>query len=555
MLGQILLGTVDQRVGLVACLGELAPLLVFFGVGLGFFDKLLDLFLAESAGGRDLDRLFFARAQILRGHMHDPVGVDVERHLVLVISRRGKDLALLGRDGRIPLDQVREDAAQGLDTQGERRHVQKQHVLDVALQHAALNGRADRHDFVGIHATMRFLAEKFADNLDDLGHSGHAADQHHFVDVLCRHARIGQGFLAGFDGALDQIVNELFQLGPRELGHQVPRPAGVRSDEGQVDLGLLRRRQLDFRPLGGFLEPLKGHPVLAQIDPLVFFELLHQPVHDPEVEIIAAEVGVAVGGLDFEDAVADLQNGDIERPAAEVVDRDALVLLLVETVGQRGGRRFVDDTKHVEAGDLPRVLGGLALAVVEVRRHGDDRLADFLPEIILRRLLHFLENHRRDFRRAVPFTAQLDVRVAVVRLDDFIGEPLDRFLHFSRTVLAPHQPLDGENGVFRVGDGLTLRDLADQPFAFVRDGDNRRSGSTAFRVGDDDRVSAAHDRDAGIGGSKIDADDLTHVRLLPCSKIHCIRRCRPYDAESSGLSCVPVDTLTIAARSNRSCNK
>ena len=35
----------------------------------------------------------------------------------------------------------------------------QQHVFHVAHQHAALNGRADGHDFVGIHALVRFLAE------------------------------------------------------------------------------------------------------------------------------------------------------------------------------------------------------------------------------------------------------------------------------------------------------------------------------------------------------------------------------------------------------------
>ena len=45
---------------------------------------------------------------------------------------------------------------------------------------------------------------------------------------------------------------------------------------------------------------------------------------------------VAVGRLDLDDAFADLEDRDVEGAAAEVVDGDRLVLLLVEAVGERG---------------------------------------------------------------------------------------------------------------------------------------------------------------------------------------------------------------------------
>ena len=43
---------------------------------------------------------------------------------------------------------------------------------------------------------------------------------------------------------------------------------------------------------------------------------------------------VAVGRLDLDDALADLENRDVEGAAAEVVDRDGLILLLVEPVAR-----------------------------------------------------------------------------------------------------------------------------------------------------------------------------------------------------------------------------
>jgi hypothetical protein len=60
-----------------------------------------------------------------------------------------------------------------------------------------------------------------------------------------------------------------------------------------------------------------------------------EPVDDGLVEVVAAEVVVARGRLDLEDAVADLEHGHVERAAAEVEDEDRLVGVLVEAVGQR----------------------------------------------------------------------------------------------------------------------------------------------------------------------------------------------------------------------------
>ena len=105
------------------------------------------------------------------------------------------------------------------------------------------------------------------------------------------------------------------------------------------------------------------------------------------VEVVAAEVRVAVGRLDLDHPLADLEDRDVEGTAAEVVDGHRLVLLLVETVGERGRRRLVHDAEDLEPGDGARVLGRLPLAVVEVGGNGDDGLGNFLAQIRFRRLL------------------------------------------------------------------------------------------------------------------------------------------------------------------------
>ena len=68
----------------------------------------------------------------------------------------------LRRDGRVAVDHLGRHAAQGLDPQRERSHVEEQDVLDLAAQDAGLDRRADRHHLVGVDALVRLLASEHA---------------------------------------------------------------------------------------------------------------------------------------------------------------------------------------------------------------------------------------------------------------------------------------------------------------------------------------------------------------------------------------------------------
>ena len=160
----------------------------------------------------------------------------------------------------------------------------------------------------------------------------------------------------------------MLELAAGDRHRQVLRAVLVGRDERQVDVGLGLEREVLLGLLGRLLEPLQGHLVLAEVDALLLLELVGDVVDQGLVPVVAAEVGVAVGREDLEDAVGHVEDRDVEGAAAQVEDGDLLVLLLVEPVGQGGGGRLVDDPGHLEAGDLAGVLGGLALAVVEVGR-------------------------------------------------------------------------------------------------------------------------------------------------------------------------------------------
>ena len=92
--------------------------------------------------------------------------------------------------------------------------------------------------------------------------------------------------------------------------------------KGRLMLVSMRRGELDLRLFRRLAQSLQCQAVLAQVDALLLLELVGEVVHDPLVEVLAAEEGVAIGRLHLEDAVADVEDRDVEGAAAEIVDGD-----------------------------------------------------------------------------------------------------------------------------------------------------------------------------------------------------------------------------------------
>ena len=130
------------------------------------------------------------------------------------------------------------------------------------------------------------------------------------------------------------------------------------------------------------------------------------------------------------------------------------------------------------------------------------------PEILLGGLLQLLQDHRGDFRRRILLAARVDARIAVARAHHLVRHHLHLFVDLVE--LAAHEALDREDGVLGVGDRLPLGHLADQPLARLRERHDRRRQAAALRVRDDDGLAAFHDRDDGVGGAEVDADDFAH---------------------------------------------
>ena len=289
----------------------------------------------------------------------------------------------------------------------------------------------------------------------------------------------------------------------------------VGGDKRKVHFRLHRRRQFDFCFLGALFQPLKREAIGTKIDPGFFFELVRKVMDEKHVEIFAAEEGIAIGRLHLEDAVANFKDGNIEGAAAQIIDGDRALLLLVQAIGKCRRGRLVDDAKNFEAGNFAGIFGCLALRVVKIGRDCNNGLGDFLAKMGFSGLFHFLQYEGGNFGRGEFFgVAALNPGIAIGGFDDFIRHHPDVFLGH-RIVEAPaDQSLDGEESMFGVGNPLAFCRLAGKPFVVAGECDNGRGCPPPFGVLDNLWGRALHNRDAGIGGPKVDTDDFRHIYFL-----------------------------------------
>merc|ERR1719401_1167965 len=387
----------------VLSVDTLLDLLVLIGKLLGLLNHLLDLLLCQAAlvvGDRDL--LALACALVLSADVQDAVGVDLKGDLDLGLATRGRgdatelelaeqvvvlghrplalkdlnvhgrlvvlvggeDLRLLGRDHRVAADELGHHATHRLDAQRQRGHVEQQDVLAaLATEDASLHRSAVGHRLIGIDAAVRLLAvEEVLDELLHLRDACGATDEHDLVNLVLLQARVLKHLLHWAQRVLEEVVVDLLEAGAGQRLREVD--AVVKSLDPEA--GLVRGAQRALGLLDLAAQLLDRALVLGHVLVVFLLEDLHEVLHYALIEILAAQVGVAVGSHHLEDAVVDGQQGDIEGAATEVVDQNVLLRLLVEAVGNGSCSGLVDNPEHVHARDRAGVLRGLPLGIVEV---------------------------------------------------------------------------------------------------------------------------------------------------------------------------------------------
>ena len=393
----------------------------------------------------------------------------------LVIRSRGEYLALVRRNRRVALDNLRANTAEGFDTQGQRRNVEEQYVLNFADQYTALNSSTNGYAFIRVNALGRFFGQELTDSFLNSRDTGRTTDEDNLVDIAAGKVSISHSLAGRFHRAFYEITGQFIELSAGQREVEVFRARSISRDERQVDVRLGHAGKLNLSFFGSFLEALSSHLVLRQVDVVFLLEFFYHPVHNLLVEVITTEERIAVGCENFERTAGEFEDGYIERTTAEVEYENRFVFVLVKAISQSSCRRFVDDTQNFETGNLTSIFGSLTLAVVEISRNRDYSLADRFAEICFSISFELLQNHSGDFLRGVILAINADL-----------------------VVIFAHMAFDGSNRAVRVGHSLTLSELTNEALTVLRETNNRRGDTAAFRVRDNGRFAAFHNGYNGV---------------------------------------------------------
>ncbi|AGZ36921.1 NAD-specific glutamate dehydrogenase [Pseudomonas sp. VLB120] len=527
-----------QALAVDLVLAQLSGLLVGTGVLEGILEHACDLAIGQAVGRFDLDAGFDARAEFAGGDAQQAIGVDLEgdadlrrtgdhgrdstqlearqgatvadqlalalqdvdHHRRLAIFVGGEFLGASHRDGGIARNHLFHQPAHGLKPKGQRDDVQQQQFATLATitgQGIGLDGSTDGYHLVRVDRGQRRTAEQCTDGVAHARNAGGTAYHDHGTDLVELNATITHGAAASLETAGDQWLDHGFECSAAQLA--LP---GAVADTDHVGIGqglLGSAGALQQLTLGGRVE------VGGQAG------LLDDPACNGMVEVIAAQGGIATGRQHLENTCGQAKYGDIEGTATQVIDGHQAFGFLVQAVGHRRGSGLVEQAQHVQAGQLGGVLGGLALGIVEVGRHGDHRPYQLATQGGFRSLAQHLEDVGGDFHRALRPLDRVDERHVRLAADEAVRQLLAQLLDVGQA--APHQALDRQHGVQWIAGGRLARCQADFATA-IEVAHGGRQDDITLRIGQRLAATAAHGSDQRIGGTQVDTHrQATLVRL------------------------------------------
>src|SRR5690606_5690269 len=159
---------------------------------------------------------------------------------------------------------------------------------------------------------MRFTTKEGFNHFLDLRHTGHTADQHHFINFTSLQASVLESCFTWLNRALNEIIDQTFKLGTRQFDCKVLWTSLICGDERQVDFGLLCRRQFDLGLFSSFFEALQSKLIVFQVNALFLLELGNKIFDQTHVEVFTAKESVTIGRLHFKDAITDFEDRNVK---------------------------------------------------------------------------------------------------------------------------------------------------------------------------------------------------------------------------------------------------
>ena len=417
---------------------------------------------------------------------------NVDVYSGLIVCCCGEDLALFGRDRCITLDQTGCNTSHCLDGQGQRSNVQQQDIACafITSQFTTLYRCSKSYTLIRVQALARLMSGQLFYFLLYCRDTCGTTYQQDFSKFGSVQACIRQSSLYRLSSLLYQVMGQFIEFCFCQVHIQMLRSICCCCDERKVDVCCGRAGQLFLSFLSCLTDTLHSHLVIGQIYTFLFLELGQDVVSYLLVEVVAAQTVVSCGGKNFDHSVADLDDGNIEGTAAQVVYHDLLLFLIVKAVSQGCRCRLVDDTFYIQACNLSCVFGCLTLSVIEVSRNSDNCFCYFLAQIVLCIAFQLLQDHSGNLLRRI-------------------------FLSFNiYFVIGTHLTFDGTDRSLSVGDCLTFCRLTYETLTVFGECHDRRCGSLALCVCDNGRFSTFHNCYTAVCCTKVNTNNLAHDFFL-----------------------------------------
>ena len=439
----------------------------------------------------------------------------LDQHTRLVVAVRGKGLRGLLRNSGIALNEGRHDVARRLQTEAQRSHIQQNNVVrriarlgSPLRQDVRLYRRAIGHGLIRIHAVIQLLAtEILHEKLANAGNTARPAHHHNLINLALVHLRVLEKAVQRSDGATEKGVTHILKLGARHRRLEV-----VAISEAVHLNGRLRgRTQAPLCTLTGRPKTAKSTRIRGQVHSRLLAELVGAVRHKCVIKVLATQMGIASRGLDLKHAIVQGENTQIVRTPTAVKNQHILLTTAraIQAIGEGSRGRLVDNAQNIEPRNGPRILRGLALGIIKVRRHRDDRVLHRLPQISLGRLLHLLEHRRADLLRRelvlLALPVHLNLRLTSRPLQHRKRPKLLLALDHGVRELAPNQALRIKDRVRRVRGRLALGGVTNQTL-LGRIGHIGRRSAIPLVVRDNLHAIILPNTHTRIGSPKINAN-------------------------------------------------